>query len=134
MARKATTRSRRKATAKKEQGLSIRPEFIGTVLLLMAGITLLSLFAPNQSALMAGWLDFLQVLIGWGGYIIWFPLFLLALWLFRGYDEENRTEQWEKPIGTIILLLLVLVLFHLIEPGDGLLEPGRCFRGVGGLQ
>ncbi len=125
MAKRTTTRSRRKTTKKKEdQGLSIRPEFVGTILLLVAGITVLSLFAPNQSALIAGWLDFLWLLVGWGQYILWFPLFLLALWLFRGYDEESKTEQWEKPVGTIILLLLVLVLFHLIEPGDGLIEPG----------
>ena len=84
MAKRTTTRNRRRTTKKKEdQGLSIRPEFVGTILLLMAGITVLSLFAPNQSALTAGWLDSLRILVGWGQYIVWFPLFLLSLCLGR---------------------------------------------------
>ena len=121
---KRVTRSRSRTTKKKEEGLSIRPEFIGTILLLMAGVTLLSLFAPNQSALMAGWLNFLWTLVGWGQYVIWLPLFVLALWFFKGFSEENKAEQWEKPLGTFILLGLLLIMLHLIQPGDGLLELG----------
>ncbi len=123
MTKKTSSRARR-STTKKEDQRSIRPELVGTILLLLAGITLLSLFAPNQSNLIANWLDFLWVLIGWGQYIIWLPLFVLALWFFKGFDEENRAEQWEKPVGTFILLGLLLIIFYLIQPGDDLLEPG----------
>ncbi len=97
---------------------------MGTLLLLLAGITLLSLFAPNQSPIIAAWLDFLRTLLGWGQYIFWLPLFLLALWFFKRYGSEDQAERWEKPLGTFILLGLLLTLFHLIEPGDGLVQPG----------
>jgi S-DNA-T family DNA segregation ATPase FtsK/SpoIIIE len=114
----------RKPIAKKQTGPTIRPEIVGTLLLILAGITLLSLFAPNQGPLMAGWLDFLYALFGWGQYIFWLPLGLLALWFFRRYGAEDRAEKWEKPIGTFILLGLALIAFHLIQPGDGLTEIG----------
>lgn len=92
--------------------------------MIVAGITVLSLFTPNRSPLIAGWLNFLAVLIGWGQYIIWLPLTLLAIWFFRRYDLEDRSERWEKPLGTLLLLAILLVVFHLIEPGDGLTEIG----------
>jgi len=102
----------------------IRPEIAGTVLLLLAGITLLSLFTPNQSVVIATWLDFLELVVGWGQYVIWLPLFFLAIWFFRAYRTEDEAEQWEKPLGTFILLGLLLILFHLAAPGDSLIEPG----------
>ena len=85
---------------------------------------MLSLFTPNRSVFIAGWLDFLRVLIGWGQYVIWLPLVLLAIWFFRRYGAEDKDEKWEKPIGTFLLLGLLLALFHFIQPGDGLEEFG----------
>ncbi|MEW5956438.1 MAG: DNA translocase FtsK 4TM domain-containing protein [Chloroflexota bacterium] len=114
----------RKTNKKQPDGPIIPPEVMGTFLLLLAGITLLSLFAPQQSVIIATWLDLLWTLIGWGQYIIWLPLFLLALWFFRRYGSEDQAERWEKPIGTFILLGLLLTLFHLIQPGEGLVRPG----------
>jgi len=119
-----TRRTSSRRAKKQPQGPIIRPEVMGTILLILSGITLLSLFAPNQSAIIATWLDFLRTLVGWGQYIIWLPLFLLALWFFKSYGTEDQAERWEKPIGTFILLGLMLTLFHLIEPADGLVEPG----------
>ncbi|MBI1878417.1 MAG: DNA translocase FtsK 4TM domain-containing protein, partial [Chloroflexi bacterium] len=125
MAKKAIIR-RPTITAKKSQakGSGIRPEVAGVGLLILAGITLLSLFTPNRSTLIAGWLDFLRFLIGWGQYVVWLPLVLLAIWFFRRYGTEDKDEKWEKPIGTFLLLGLLLVLFHFIRPGSGLAEIG----------
>ncbi len=125
MARKVTTRTRRTTTKKQQQeGPIIRPEIVGTFLLILAGITLLSFFTPNHSPIIASWLDFLRLLIGWGRYIIWLALLLLAFWFFKRYGIEDEDEKWEKPVGTFLLLGLLLTLFHLIEPGEALVEPG----------
>jgi S-DNA-T family DNA segregation ATPase FtsK/SpoIIIE len=125
MAKKATIR-RPATTAKKSQskGSGIRPEVAGVGLLILAGLTLLSLFTPNRSPLVASWLDFLRFLIGWGQYVVWLPLLLLAIWFFRRYGAEDADEKWEKPVGTFLLLGLLLVSFHFIRPGNGLTEIG----------
>ncbi|MCK6625776.1 MAG: DNA translocase FtsK [Anaerolineae bacterium] len=118
MTKKATIR-RPTTTPKKgkPQGPAIRPEVAGVGLLILAGITLLSLFTPNRSSLIAGWLNFLGLLIGWGQYVVWLPLTLLAIWFFQRYGAEDSQEKWEKPVGTFLLLGLLLVVFHFIEPG-----------------
>lgn len=119
MTKKATIRRPTTTTPKKSkpQGPAIRPEVAGVGLLILAGITLLSLFTPNRSSLIAGWLNFLGLLIGWGQYVVWLPLTLLAIWFFQRYGTEDRQEKWEKPVGTFLLLGLLLVVFHFIEPG-----------------
>ena len=123
---KRATSSRRRSTTKKQQpaGPLIRPEIVGTGLLILAGITLLSLFTPNRGAFVAGWLDFLRFLIGWGRYVIWAALLLLAIWFFKWYGAEDDQEKWEKPVGTFLLLAILLTSLHFFEPGNGLAEPG----------
>jgi DNA segregation ATPase FtsK/SpoIIIE, S-DNA-T family len=118
MAKKATIRRPTTIRKSKPKGSGIRPEVVGVGLLILAGITLLSLFTPNRSTLIAGWLNFLGVLIGWGQYVVWLPLVLLAIWFFQRYSSEDSQEKWEKPIGTFLLLGLLLVVFHFIEPGN----------------
>ena len=103
MARRTTTR--RITKKKKQDGPAIRPEFVGIFLLVLAGITLLSLFTPNRSEPIAAWLNFLNFLIGWGRYVVWLPLFLLAVWFFKRYGAEDSDEKWEKPVGTYLLLI-----------------------------
>ena len=73
---------------------------------------------------METWLEFLRVLVGWGRYVIWLALGLLAVWFFKRYSVEDQDEKWEKPIGTFLLLGVLLVAFHLISPGYGLEKPG----------
>jgi S-DNA-T family DNA segregation ATPase FtsK/SpoIIIE len=125
MARKSTTsRSRRKTKKKQPQGPAIRPEIVGTALLILAGLTLLSLFTPNPGPLAFSWLEILRFTIGWGSYVFWIILISLAIWFFRAYSTENEDERWEKPVGTFMLLAALLVAFHLANPGDGLEEPG----------
>ncbi len=121
MARKKSTR---RTTKKKQEGPLIPPEVTGTLLFIVSGITLLSLFTPNRGDLVAAWLRFLYFLMGWGQYIVWLPLFLLAVWFFRRYGAEDDDEKWEKPVGTFMFLGLLLVVFHLIQPGQDFTEPG----------
>jgi S-DNA-T family DNA segregation ATPase FtsK/SpoIIIE len=126
MAKKATTPRARRTTTKVKppEGPTIRPEFVGTILLILAGIILLSLFTPNLGFFGAGLLGLLEVFIGWGLYIFWAILISLAIWFFKAYSAEDQDEKWEKPLGTFLLLGMLLVAFNLIRPGDGLAEPG----------
>ncbi len=125
MAKKPTTRPK-PTTPKKQQptGPFIRPEIIGVILLILAGLTLLSLFTPNRGFFVASWLGMLRLLLGWGTYIFWLVLSLLAVWFFKYYSREDESEKWEKPVGTFLLLGALLVCFHLILPGVNLREPG----------
>ena len=126
MARKQTTRSRRTTTRRQQQseGISIPPEIIGTGLLILAVVTLLSFFTPNRGFVITTWLTFLGLLIGWGQVVFPFILVILAVWFFRRYSSETEDERWEKPIGTVLLLGMLSVAFHLVSPGQELLEPG----------
>jgi S-DNA-T family DNA segregation ATPase FtsK/SpoIIIE len=121
MARKAT---RRKTKRKQPAGPAIRPEIIGTLLLILAGITLLSLLTPHPGFFMEAWLGLLSLLIGWGQYIFWIPLTVLAIWFFKAFSTEDSDEKWEKPVGTILTLGVLLAVFHLIKPGETIDQPG----------
>lgn len=122
MAKRVATR--RKPNKQQAAGPSIRPEFIGTLLLILAGLTAVSLITPNLGFFGAGWLQVLTFTIGWGQYVFWIVLTSLAVWFFRAYSTEDSQERWEKPVGTLLVLAILLIAFHLIEPGDGLDEIG----------
>ncbi len=96
---------------------------MGSILLVLAGLTVLGLITPNRSSGIASWLEFLRLLLGWGRYFIWLALLLLSVWFFKRYGAEDQDEKWEKPVGTFMLLGLLLALFQLIKPGD-IVEPG----------
>lgn len=120
MAKRTTRRSKKKQA----RGPVIRPEIMGIGMMMLAGLTLLSLITPNRGTVITTWLEFLRVLIGWGQYIFWFILGLLSVWFFRRYSSEDDDEKWEKPVGTFLLLATLLVAFHLIRPGSLTGDPG----------
>ncbi len=120
MARRNTRRSKKR----KNSGPTIRPEIMGIGMLMLAVLTLLSLVTPNRGTIVTTWLEFLRLLIGWGQYIFWFILGLLSVWFFKRYSAEDDDEKWEKPVGTFMLLAILLIAFHLIQPGDSLDNPG----------
>ncbi|MBN1217968.1 MAG: DNA translocase FtsK 4TM domain-containing protein [Anaerolineae bacterium] len=124
MARKKGTTRRTTTGKKKQERSTIPPEVAGTILLILSGITLVSLITPNHGGFVAAWLNFLFFMVGWGQYVIWLPLFLLAVWFFKRYGAEDADEKWEKPIGTFMLLGLLLIVFYLVEPGESLSQPG----------
>lgn len=125
MAKTTKAQPRRNIRTKEpSQGPMIRPEFMGTLLLILAGLILLSLFTPNPGFFGAGLLQLLQVLIGWGRYIFWIVLTSLAIWFFKAYSTEDADEKWEKPVGTFLILAILLIAFQFIKPGDGLVEIG----------
>jgi S-DNA-T family DNA segregation ATPase FtsK/SpoIIIE len=115
-----TKRSTRK---KPSSGLdlsgSLRPEVIGILLLLVALLTLLSLIPVERGVLMQQWIRLLRLGFGWGVWLMPLCFVALGLWLiFRGLGRELGVER-ERPVGAILLFVLLLALVHLIAGGDG---------------
>ena len=96
----------------------LRPEVGGILLLLVALLTLLSLIPVERGVVMQRWIDLLRLGVGWGVWLM--PVFFvgLGLWLiFRGLDRELGVER-ERPVGAVLLFVLLLALVHLVAGGD----------------
>src|SRR5262245_27381111 len=106
------------------EGPTWRPEFTGTLLFILAGITLLFLFTPNRSEVAAFYLPYLFVVMGWGQYVFPFVLIFLAVWFFKFYSSENRDAKLEKPIGAFLFMGILLIALHFALPGEGMEAPG----------
>ena len=126
--------AKRSTRKKSSGGLDLsglwRPEMGGILLLLVALLTLLSLIPVERGVVMQRWIDLLRLGVGWGVWLM--PVFFvgLGLWLiFRGLERELGVER-ERPVGAILLFVLVLALVHLIAGGD---DPGAlATHGDGG--
>jgi len=108
----------KKPSGRLDLGRSLRPEVGGILLLLVALLTLLSLIPVERGVLMQGWIDLLRLGFGWGVLLmpVWFVA--LGLWLiFRGLGRELGVER-ERPVGAILLYVLILALSHLVAGGD----------------
>ena len=117
----------KRSSKKQEPTPTIRPEAIGLVLLALALLTTLSLLSISRGSFTEGWLRLLRGLIGWGMYLAPVAMAVLGVWLLRRFASEEPQEKWEKPIGALLLFLVLLTVFHLINPGAGLEdfeEPG----------
>ena len=109
-----------KRTSKKQEPTPIiRPEVIGLILLALALLTTLSLLSVSRGAFTEGWLRLLRGLVGWGMYLAPVGLAMLGIWLLRRFASEDPQEKWEKPVGAILLFLILLAIFQLIQPGAG---------------
>jgi S-DNA-T family DNA segregation ATPase FtsK/SpoIIIE len=111
MARKRSSRKQ-----KSQSEFVFRPEVLGLMLLGLSLLTLLSLFSATRGDLTDGLISFLEQMVGWGRFIIWFFFGVLGLWFIRRYGVEDDDEKWEKPIGTLLLLAILLTVFQLISP------------------
>ncbi len=109
-----------KRSSKKQKATpAIRPELFGLILLALALLTGLSLLSVSRGTLTEGWLRLLRGLIGWGMYLAPLGLALMGVWLLRYFATEDPQEKWEKPVGTVLLFVMLLAIFHLITPGAG---------------
>jgi S-DNA-T family DNA segregation ATPase FtsK/SpoIIIE len=111
--------AKRRSSKKQEPTPTFRPEILGLVLLALALLTTLSLLAISRGAFTEGWLRLLSGLIGWGMYLAPVAMAALGVWLLRRFATEDPQEKWEKPIGALLLFLVLLMVFHLIKPGAG---------------
>ncbi len=109
----------RRSPKKQETNPVVRPELVGLILLALALLTGLSLLSASRGALTEGWLRLLRGFIGWGMYLAPIVLGAMGVWMLRRFAAEDSQEKWEKPVGMLLLFLVLLALFHLISPGAG---------------
>ncbi len=127
MAKRST---RRKTGRGLDLGFTLRPEFFGILLLLLALLTLLSLIPVERGVLMQQWIDLLQLTVGWGVWLMPIGFAGVGLWLiFVGLGRELNVER-EKPWGALFLFVLGLALLHLIAGADD--PQGLAADGGGG--
>jgi len=123
--------AKRRSGKKKTSAPPVQPEVIGLILLALALLTGLSLMSFSQGSITEQWLRALRDLMGWGMYMAPVVLAGMGVWLLRRFATEDLQERWEKPIGALLLFLLLLAFFHLVSPGAGLANLDQS--GGGGL-
>jgi S-DNA-T family DNA segregation ATPase FtsK/SpoIIIE len=111
--RRRTTRRRRQTRPVTVSARFLR-EALAFVLLFLAIISVIALFAPNAGAIIKPWHDLLTSTLGWG---IAFaaPLligFALMLWM-----KTMPAERWMAASGAALVALALLGMFHLAVGG-----------------
>ncbi len=132
--RRRTTRRRRQQAPVVVSGRFVR-EALAFVLVALAILSVIALFAPDAGAIVQPWHDVLSTTLGWG-IALAAPLlagFALMLWM-----KTMPAERWMAGIGAAVFALAILGMFHLvggtapdaIETGEG---GGLLGAGVSGL-
>jgi S-DNA-T family DNA segregation ATPase FtsK/SpoIIIE len=110
----------------------LQRELMGLGLLVVAIITLLSLFSVTSGALSDGWALLLRQLFGWGTIPVVVGVGWLGILLLLGSlrDESVSLLRWDVIIGVELLLVAGLSLLHLFVGGDEALA--MALAGAGG--
>ncbi len=128
MTTRRTTRRRRPSRRRRTTTSSISPRFVrealALVLVFLALISVIALFAPNAGAIVRPWHDFLSTLLGWG---IAFAPPLLAGFAVMLWMKTMPAERWMAATGAALVAIGLLAMFHLgigggtaaIARGDG---------------
>jgi S-DNA-T family DNA segregation ATPase FtsK/SpoIIIE len=115
---KLATMARRKPTRKKQSQPSAwqtladvltRPGFIGSVLVLMAIFTLLSLLSGSRGTLTGAWVTTLRDWFGVGVWMAPLALGIIGLWLVFAAMEQIPTPAWRRPIGVFVLFMAFII-------------------------
>ncbi len=132
---KRTTRRRSSSRARqtrRNKGAGIASAQISWVLgLLLMGValvTLLSLFAGNRGALTEWWIATLARGLGWGRYAVPLVLGVLALWLITRLTENPLHLPWTRLLGALLLLVALLGFTHHLYAD----RQAALARGAGG--
>lgn len=102
---------------------------IGVIIL--AALTALGAFNLSGGLLLGPWVQFLQLLLGWGVYFA--PLLLLGLgvWLFLDSLDKIVDIGWERPLGLWLAYLALLAALHWIGALDDPTQLPGPFHGGG---
>ncbi len=100
-------------------------EGLALVLLLLAIVSVIALFAPDAGAIVRPWHDTLVTLLGWG---IAFAAPLLAGFALMLWMKTMPAERWMAASGAALVALAVLGMFHLGVGG----RPEAVATGQGG--
>ena len=139
--RRRTTRRRRQPQPFVVSGRFVR-EGLALVLLFLAILSVIALFAPDAGAIVQPWHNVLSTTLGWG---IAFAAPLLAGFALMLWMKTMPAERWMAATGAAIFALAILGMLHLvggtaenaveIGEGGGLLGAGTSglFTGALGL-
>ena len=100
-------------------------EAMALVLLLLAIISVIALFAPDAGAIIRPWHDLLATMLGWG---IAFAAPLLAGFAVMLWMKTMPAERWMAATGAALFALALLGMFHLSVGGG----PDAVATGQGG--
>jgi len=89
-------------------------EALALVLLLLAIVSVIALFAPNSGAIVRPWHDALTTALGWG---IAFAAPLLAGFAVMLWMKTMPAERWMAASGAAVFALALLGMFHLAVGG-----------------
>jgi S-DNA-T family DNA segregation ATPase FtsK/SpoIIIE len=90
-------------------------EALALVLVFLAIISVIALFAPNAGAIVRPWHDVLSTLLGWG---IAFAAPLLAGFAVMLWMKTMPAERWMAASGAAIFAVALLGMFHLAVGGQ----------------
>ncbi|HET8587199.1 MAG TPA: DNA translocase FtsK 4TM domain-containing protein [Candidatus Limnocylindria bacterium] len=91
-------------------------EVLALLLVFLAIISVIALFAPDAGAIVRPWHDILVGLLGWG---IAFAAPLLAGFALMLWMKAMPAERWMAATGAAIVALGILGMFELAEDGAG---------------
>ena len=95
-----------------------RPGFVGSVLVLVAVFTLLSLLSGSRGTLTGAWVETLR---GWFGMGVWLApvaLGIIGLWLVFAAMEQIPTPAWRRPVGVFVLFMAFIIGASLLLPSN----------------
>ncbi|MFQ5857234.1 MAG: DNA translocase FtsK 4TM domain-containing protein [Anaerolineae bacterium] len=109
--------ARRKGKKKPGSGFNLPParqrEIVGLLLITVAGVTVLSLLSANQGTVTETWLQVLRRLFGWGFVLVPLGLGAVGFWMVLDSLDEESDVGWERPLGGVLIFLVIIGLFHL---------------------
>jgi S-DNA-T family DNA segregation ATPase FtsK/SpoIIIE len=111
--RRRTTRRRRPTNNFRISGRVAR-EALALLLVLLAIVSTIALFAPNAGAIVRPWHDLLAYLLGWG---IAFAPPLLAGFALMLWMRTMPAERWMAATGAALVAIALLGAFHLAAGG-----------------
>ena len=125
--RRRTTRRRRQPTPFVISGRFLR-EGLALILLFLAILSVIALFAPDAGAIVRPWHDLLSTLLGWG---IAFAAPLLVGFAVMLWMKTMPAERWMAATGAALVALALLGMFHMAVGGGA--EAVEIGEGGGAL-
>jgi DNA segregation ATPase FtsK/SpoIIIE, S-DNA-T family len=122
--RRRSPRRRRATTTVRISGRVAR-ELLALVLVFLAIVSTIAVFAPDAGAIVKPWHDLLGYLLGWG---IAFAPPLLAGFALMLWMKTMPVERWMAATGAVLVALALLGAFHLAA-GGGLATAERYEGG-----
>jgi S-DNA-T family DNA segregation ATPase FtsK/SpoIIIE len=120
--RRRTTRRRRQTTPFVVSARFLR-EALALVLVFLAIISVIALFAPDAGAIVRPWHDLLSTLLGWG---IAFAAPLLVGFAVMLWMKTMPAERWMAATGAALFAAALLGMFHLaVGGGADAIETGQ---------